>query len=335
MKFGIVTGPLLDDVASRLEKLGYDAVLFSDSQCKAPDVWAALGAAAVQTSKVQLGPGATNMLTRDPSVTASAAATLHHLTQGRAVLPIGRGDSAAHAIGEEPEKLAAFESKIAMLSTYLTGQAVQRGDTASSIAWLPLALAHGPIPLELVPSGPKVAEIAARYADRISFAVGADPDYLAYFLRETREKVAASGRDPDQVKYGAWVNVTLNEDRATALSAVRGTAAIWARFSLLRPDRRNLPEPLQNAQALLDNYDMAAHGSANAEHAKAIPDELVDWFAIAGNENHVYNRLKQLREIGLDFLYVVPGELGFQDQVGSDSIEQIANAVLPKLRQLE
>ena len=332
MEFGIVTGPLLDDVASRLEGLGYDTVLFSDSQCKAPDVWTALGAAAVQTSSVQLGPGVTNALTRDPSVTASAAATLHHLTQGRAVLPIGRGDSAAHAIGQHPEKLHTFEGKVEMIRKYLAGGAVQRGETPEAIAWLPLALSHGPIPLELVPSGPKVAAIAARHADRISFAIGSDPEYLSHFLQETRQQVIAVGRDPSQVKFGAWVNVILNDNRATALSAVRGSTSIWARFSLMRPDRENLPAPLRKAQVLVDQWDMTAHGSADAEHARAVPDSVVDWFAIAGDEQHVFDRLKQLTQIGLDYLYIVPGELGFQDEVGKHSIETLARSVLPALR---
>ena len=119
MQFGTVTGPLLDGVAGRLEALGYDAVLFTDSQCRAPDVWSALGAATAETSQVLLGPGVTNTVTRDPAVVASAAASIHKLSGGRVVLPIGRGDSAAHFIGKKPESLREFDRKVAAIKDYL------------------------------------------------------------------------------------------------------------------------------------------------------------------------------------------------------------------------
>ncbi|MEM1437318.1 MAG: LLM class flavin-dependent oxidoreductase, partial [Pseudomonadota bacterium] len=176
MQFGTVTGPLLNGVARELEALGYDAVLFADSQCRAPEVWTALGAAALETDTVLLGPGVTNTVTRDPSVIACAAATVHKLTDGRAVLAIGRGDSAAHFIGRKPEALVTYETKIDDLRRYLHGEPVRRGVVDSTIQWLPLLAEHGPVPIEMVPSGPKVAGIAARYADRISFAIGRNPD---------------------------------------------------------------------------------------------------------------------------------------------------------------
>src|SRR5690242_17193803 len=179
MKIGTVTGPLLNGIATELETLGYDTVLFTDNQGAAPDVWTALGAAAAQTTRVCLGTGVTNTLTRDVSVTADAALTLQVLSMGRAVLAVGRGDASAHYLGTAPERLASFEEKIAMLRTYLRGDAVRRGDVESRIDWLRFLPGLAPVPLELVPSGPRVTRIAARHADRISFAVGADPEYVA------------------------------------------------------------------------------------------------------------------------------------------------------------
>ena len=82
MKIGTVTGPLLNGIATELEGLGYDTVLFTDNQGAAPDVWTALGHAAAQTTRVHLGTGVTNTLTRDVSVTADAALTLQALSIG-------------------------------------------------------------------------------------------------------------------------------------------------------------------------------------------------------------------------------------------------------------
>ena len=38
-------------------------------------------------------------------------------------------------------------------------------------------------------------------------------------------------------------------------------------------------------------------------------------------------RLGQLEELGLDYVYVVPGELGFADPVGRESIEGVARLI--------
>ncbi|MEM1435916.1 MAG: LLM class flavin-dependent oxidoreductase, partial [Pseudomonadota bacterium] len=198
--------------------------------------------------------------------------------------------------------------------------------------WLPLLAEHGPVPIEMVPSGPKVAGIAARYADRISFAIGRNPDYIRHFVHDTRQQIEAAGRDPAAVKLGAWVNVVLNDDRQTALNAVRGTTGIWARFSLMRPDRSSLPEPLKEALGLLSGYEMESFGQGEAVSEADMPDAFVDWFSIAGDTEHVFERLSQLLDLGLDYLCLVPGQLGFQDQVGSASIARVAREILPRLR---
>ncbi len=333
MKIGTVTGPLLNGIATELETLGYDTVLFTDNQGAAPDVWTALGAAAVQTTRVGLGTGVTNTLTRDPSVTADAALTLQVLSMGRAVLAVGRGDASAHYIGTAPERLVSFEHKVAMIRGYLRGDVVPRGDVASRIEWLRLMPGLPPVPLELVPSGPRVARIAARYADRISFAVGADPEYIAGFIADAKAHAAAAGRDPSTIRFGAWVNAVLNDDETVARDAVRGTAALWARFSAFRGrDLASLPGPLARAaRRLRATYDMTAHGEGLAAHARELPEEFLDWFTVTGSVERVRRRFRDLAATGLDYCYVVPGALGFADAVGAESMARIAREVLPTI----
>jgi 5,10-methylenetetrahydromethanopterin reductase len=333
MKVGTVTGPLLNGIAIELEALGYDTVLFTDNQGAAPDVWTALGCAAAQTTRVQLGTGVTNTLTRDVSVTADAALTLQALTMGRCVLAVGRGDASAHYMGAVPEPLASYEHKIAALRTYLRGDVVRRGDVDGRIEWLRFLPGLPPVPLELVPSGPRVARIAARFADRISFAVGADPEYVAGFVAHAKAEAEAAGRDPATIRFGAWINAVLHDDEAVARNAVRGTAALWARFSAFRGrDLASLPGPLAKAaQYLRDHYDMTAHGEGLAAHARDLPDDFIDWFTVIGSADRVRRRLAALAAAGLDYCYVVPGTLGFADEVGAASIQRVAREVLPSL----
>ncbi len=333
MKVGTVTGPLLNGVAAHLEALGYDTVLFTDNQGAAPDVWTALGFAASETAKVMLGPGVTNTLSRDVSVTANAALTLQVLSGGRSVLAVGRGDASAHYLGRAPERLPEFAQKIEQLRTYLRGGVVPRGAVGGRVEWLGFMPGLPAVPLELVPSGPRVTEIAARFADRISFAVGADPDHIAGFIAHARAHARQVGRDPSEIRFGAWINAVLNDDDAVARAAVRGTAALWARFSAFRGrDIRSLPTPLAKAaEYLRAHYDMAGHGAGAAAHAQGLPDEFLDWFAVVGSADRVRRRMQALAAIGLDYCYVVPGALGFADAVGAESIARIAGEIVPTL----
>ncbi len=63
-----------------------------------------LALAADRTSRMKLGHFVTNPGTRDPTVLASAYATLHDISGGRMVMGIGRGDSARRVIGLQPVK---------------------------------------------------------------------------------------------------------------------------------------------------------------------------------------------------------------------------------------
>src|SRR6478672_8684098 len=94
------------EVARTFEALGFATLLFPDSQNLAPEVWQQLALAAAATSRIRLGPGVTNPVTRDPAVTACAAATLQLASGGRAVLGLGRGDSAVQRIGKHTLKVA-------------------------------------------------------------------------------------------------------------------------------------------------------------------------------------------------------------------------------------
>src|SRR5258706_16458464 len=69
--------------ARMAEDLGFASLILPDSQNLAPEVWGQLMLAAQATSRIRLGPGVTNSVTRDPAVTASAALSLQVESGGR------------------------------------------------------------------------------------------------------------------------------------------------------------------------------------------------------------------------------------------------------------
>jgi 5,10-methylenetetrahydromethanopterin reductase len=330
----IIAGPgRTADTARFVEDLGFATLLFPDSQNLQPDVWGQLMVAARATSRVRLGPGVTNSVTRDAAVTASAALGLHVESGGRAILGIGRGDSAVQRIGKREDRVASFAAYVAAVRAYLDGTPVDRDGTPSRLEWLPhVASARLPrLPIEVAATGRRVIEVGARHADAVCFAVGAAPEYVSAALAHARQVARDAGRDPTAVRYGAFVNAAVHEDAGVARDMVRGAVATFARFSAFAgSDRSAQPPPLRAVTGWLrTQYDMAAHARAGAAHVAGIPDAFVDWFAVAGPVDVVRERFRTLARLGLDFCHVIPGAVGVDRALVTASLRRLAADVVP------
>jgi 5,10-methylenetetrahydromethanopterin reductase len=320
-------------MAQMAEKNGFSTLLFTDSQNLAPEVWSQLHLAGAATRRIVLGPGVTNSVTRDPAVTASAALSLHAETGGRALVAIGRGDSAVQRLGLEPDPLASFERYLRTLQTYLRGQSVERNGFASRLEWY-RTVKQPKVPVHVAATGPKVIELAARVADAVVFAVGADPAHLGACIERARAAAESAGREPGELRLGAFIPTIMHDDPAVARAGVRGAAATFARFSSFKGSPlETLPAPLQKAARYLrENYDMQRHTSAQATHAAGVGDEFIDWFAIAGQPAQALPRFLALRELGLDFISLVSGSADTPRDVGVTSLKLLASEILPGLR---
>src|SRR5499427_418341 len=282
MKLGVLLFPTVRgsaQLARMIEGMGFDSLVFADTQNITPEVWGQLMLAARDTERIELGTGVTNPGTRDAAVTASAALALQVESNGRAVCGIGRGDSSLGKIGRGPVPVDEFERYIERLQGYLRGDEVDRDGTTSRLEWL--ATANVPkVPLEIAATGKRVIEVAARHAERIVFAVGADEDRLARSIEIARRAAAASGRDPGGLRLGAWINAVIHPDVAAARAAVRGGLSAFAHFSGfsgMKPEAMD-PSLRQAALHLREHYDMRDHGRAGATHAQRLDDDFVDRF---------------------------------------------------------
>lgn len=321
-------------LANMIEDLGFDALLFPDSQNLAPEVWSQLALAANATSRIHLGPGVSNSVTRDAAVTASAALTLQVESGGRAVLGIGRGDSSVQRIGKREDKLADFERYLTEVQSYLRGEAVLRDGFESRLEWLEYVQDVVKPPVVVAATGPRVIETAARRADGVCLGVGADPDHLGAMLAHAREAAAAAGRPAGAVRYGAFVNCIVHDDLSAARDAARGAAATFARFSAFRGSPLDrLPAPLAAAARYLrQNYDMKNHTRTGVAHTAGISDEFVDWYAVVGPVATALKRFRALAALGLDFCWIIPGSTGMSREVGAASLTALAREVVPQLR---
>jgi 5,10-methylenetetrahydromethanopterin reductase len=315
--------------ARQVEAWGFDGLLVADSQNLNADVWIELALAGAATDRIALGPGVTNPFTRHPAVTASAALTLQVETGGRAVLGMGRGDSALTQLGRRPVSAHELEEALVALQGYLRGEAVELGGATSRIGWARDS-GQPKVPLVVAATGPHVIEAGARQADVLDFTVGGEPDRLRWAVETAR--AAAGDRD---VSLGAFLNVAVDEDRAVARDLVRGSTAIFARFATEGAPPDGLSDVTRSGiERLAGDYDEARHGHAAAPHAQELEDEFIDRFALVGPADEVVGRLAELAALGIERVVVVPGSIDADPALVAESDGRFAEEVLPRLAPL-
>jgi 5,10-methylenetetrahydromethanopterin reductase len=339
--------------AERAEAAGYDGLVLVDSQNLAGDPYVALTVAAHATDRLKLGTGVTNPVTRHPAVTAAAIASVQGESGGRALLGIGRGDSALAHLGRAPAPVDLFERYLAQLQAYLRGDAVSFDEAGamaadahrpldtlgladapreSRLEWI--AMAGPKVPVAVVATGPKVLAVAARQADRVTFAVGAEPERIRWAQSVVREARAKAGLSESGISFGAYVNVVAHADKATAQQIGSGGLATFARFNVMHgwssgphaaADRDVLSE-------LHDAYDMTRHTRAGSPQAGRITAEFADRFAILGPPAECVDRLRALAALGLDHFVVVGPSIGADRDEAVAASRRFAEEVLPALR---
>src|SRR5207245_2111424 len=141
LSFGVTVLP--DPPASRLVELfrlaeqnGFEYGWTYDSHILWQEPYPLLTMSALATSTIKLGLNVTNPGTREPTVTASAFATLQDISGGRMIVGIGRGDSARRTIGLQPVKVGEFERSVTAIRDLLNGRQVRWNDTDIELAWM-------------------------------------------------------------------------------------------------------------------------------------------------------------------------------------------------------
>jgi 5,10-methylenetetrahydromethanopterin reductase len=333
-------------MATRAEDAGFDGMVVVDSQNLAGDCYVALAMAARETERLQLATGVTNPFTRHPAVTASAIASIHAESGGRAVLGIGRGDSALAHLGRAPARVAHLRRYLEAVQSYLRGDEIAFDDLSpfapegaapavdtlgldataptSQLHWLRPDLPK--VPVDVSATGPKVIDAAAEIADRVTLAVGADLQRLAWAI----DRVRASARD---VSIGAFVNVISHPDLEVARKLATGGMSTFARFNVMHGATAG---PLfeggtDTLSRLHDAYDMRQHTRADSPQAATLDAEFVDHFGIVGPPDVCVDRLQALAALGLERIVIVGPSFGSDREAAAEAMVLFTKDVLPEL----
>jgi 5,10-methylenetetrahydromethanopterin reductase len=309
------------ELARRAEAWGFAGLLLADSQNLTADIWVELSLAAAATSRLRIGPGVTNPVTRHLAVTASAAATLQSETEGRVSLGIGQGDSALSQIGLRGLRVREFERALETLQAFLRGDEVALPGAVSQIRWL-AADAAAKVPVHVAATGPRTIAAAARHAEGVDLTVGADLD------RIVRGVAIARNAASEPIQVGAYLNVAVDSDPRHARDLVRGSVATFARFSANAADLSSATS--RGVDAATGGYEAGHHGEAQAGSAQELADAFIDQFAVAGDPERVRDRLGEIRACGIDRVIVVPGSLDSDPDAVRHSCERFAREVIDR-----
>lgn len=170
MEFGIALPTAADSwkIVRRAEELGFSHAWFYDTQMLCADCFVAMGAAAVNTSRIRLGTGVLIPSNRIAPVTANGFASLNQLASGRIDFGVGTGFTGRRTMGLGAMKLADMEEYIRVVMALLHEQVVdfevegQRRKIAFLNTDLGLINTRDPVGLHVSAYGPRARALTAR-----------------------------------------------------------------------------------------------------------------------------------------------------------------------------
>ncbi len=262
------------------------------------NVYVTLTVAALQTSKINLGPGITNPYVINPAWTASAIASLHEVSGGRAVLGIGPGDKATfNTLGIEWQKpLTAVREAVATIRRLLRGELVKSKGQVFKYAGAKLSYRpQGEIPIYIGAQGPKMLRLAGEIGDGVLINASHPRDF-EYAIKMIKEGAEKANRDIKSIDVAAYTCFSISEDYEVAKEKAKQVVAFIVAGSPPQVLERHGISP-DVADIIRGHIAKGPKGFVDAFNA--VTDEMVDAFAIYGRPEDVVEKINQLLKVGV------------------------------------
>ncbi|SOX56482.1 LLM class flavin-dependent oxidoreductase [Mycobacterium ahvazicum] len=280
----------------------------------AMEPWTMLGhiAARNRIGRLRLGVGVTDSGRRNPAVTAQAAATLHLISRGRAILGIGPGERE----GNEPygvdwsKPVARFEEAMATIRALWNsgGELVNRDSPFFPLrdALFELPPYRGKWPeIWIGAHGPRMLRAAGRYADAYYPSFAHLPEDYTQRLDVVRSAASDAGRDPLSILPALQVFVVTGRSRDDVDEAL--DSEVVRAFGLNAPDdvfvRHGAQHPL--GAGFAGAQDLVPHGwdeQTALSHQAKIPPPVLREFLLNGTPDEIIETVAHWRDAGVRYL---------------------------------
>jgi probable F420-dependent oxidoreductase len=272
----------------------------------------ALAAAAMASSKLKLGTGIALAFTRTPLETALNAIDLDLISGGRFILGLGtstrefnerfHGVTYGRPVAHLREVALAVRQIVSQCHSggigKLEGEYHKMDLTGFRTLTRPV---RESIPIYL----PALFESTVRLAGEIGDGLIGHPVWSHHWVSNQAKAaldgaLAAAGRTRDQIHVNLWIYTAISDRRAEAIDDLRGTIAFYS--SIPQYEKYYAAHGFgAQARAVCE---AAARGDT-AGMIKAVPDEMVNTFGIAGTADEARERVAKMGEHA-DSLTLVP-----------------------------
>jgi len=346
MRYGIVMPTPADawKAIKRAEELGFESAWLFDTQLVSADIFVALGAAAISTSRIRLGTGVLIPSNRIAPVAANALASLNALAPGRIDFGLGTGFTGRLTMGLPAIRLAEMKEYVRIVYGLLEGETLSWSfeDKDRKIRFLNPG--HGlintaePIPLWLSAFGPKSRALAAELgAGWIN--IFRDDAEAGRGIEAMRQAWDAAGTPADArraaiLAYGCPLapGEAFDGERAMALAGPMAAVTLHRSIEGRGMPIDHLPEELRRNitafRQLYQSYEPAdaRYLSLHEGHLLYVRDderryvtaELIRTRTLTGEEAELRQKIAALETMGYD-------ELAVQVLPGRDYDEQLAD----------
>ena len=307
LSFGVTVLPdppyqRLIELTKLAESHGFEYGWTYDSHVLWQESMPVMALLADQTSKIKLGHMVTNPAIRDPTVLASAYATLQDISNGRMIMGVGRGDSSVRYVGRKPMKVADFEEALKMVKPFMNGKEVTWNGKQLQLKWVRPELPE--IEMHVAGYGPKALAVAGRQGDGVIIQL-ADPDIIQWIMDTARSAAEEAGRDPAALKCIVSAPSHISDDLADARDQVRWFPAMVSNhvqdlIDRYGTDGSTVPKVLTDYVEARKFYDYNEHSRVGAKHGEFVTDEICDRFCVLGTAEQATAKLRELESIGVD-----------------------------------
>lgn len=317
---------LIERMAERADGCGYAMIGIADTPGNAMDPWVAAALVARATKRARVAICVSNLISRHPSVTAAAIASLDHIAGGRAVLGIGAGHSGTRNLGLPKSTAKELGEGVAFIRALLRGEPAQLGAASAHLPWVKRAP-----PVLLAASHPKTLAAAGRTADGafINYGLGAAD------IRDSEARVlhaaAEAGRSAQDLELWQIAALDCHPNGEVAREKVGAMLAFLAGYVIgdKNLEARGVPLPLHEPLLELRRRYSTRPGSADIRLVRELGlfDYLSRRLSICGDPQECLAQARAAKEAGVKRLMLTVS-------LASDpvrTVELFAEHVLPKL----
>lgn len=264
--------------------------------------YVSLTACAAATEEIEVGTAVTNPVTRHPTVTANAIASLNQFSGGRANLGIGAGDSAVFSIGNTPATMAYFFESTRDIQALLSGESITVDGEPFELGF---DTATPEVNVYVASMGPKSLQIAGEIGDHVMIGCGGDPSFVEeYAIANVSKGLERAGRSLDEIELSMLLTACAMDTKEEAIDRVKYMTEPQGAITY-RSTMEGVPDELrQQVEEMVERHDMSEHVKTDAKLPDQLSSELLDFLenrhAVAGTPEQCRERLLALEAAGID-----------------------------------